>query len=276
MPVCSELLKKIRCAALVVDGAEDTDPQFEELTIVGKLPQDWMVSWLAANSDFDQADILYLKKELDEAIVELFGFATQLPLNLRCPEPMVVKAVSWIVATKMHDDMGKRLGMLKSRGIVKASRLCWVRGCYELVLEGGFVKEVVHILGDRVDVSSLKIGATYGLVRSHQDWHASLELVPFPGFKLHVFFAKTKTGPYKLLEKSFTHKRKVWNDLVEDCKSQWITNKSEDLSKSSTQQAKAELQHIHNEKKRSHLDAARSKAKETMEKKKQRKTISLS
>lgn len=153
MPMYSELLKKRKAMAPEIEDSE-ADATFSTISTIGKLVESWMMNWLADKSPLSSARLLDLKRADDDAIVQLFCVATQLPPNLQCPHAMIVKQVAWNVAGAMHDVMGERLTKLQARNIVVQNSLNLQKGCYELVVPEGFVTEVRHIGGGRLSMSA--------------------------------------------------------------------------------------------------------------------------
>ena len=58
---------------------------FDELTVAGKLEEQWLISWIVTNSDFDIADIIAAKDFDADAVYLLFQFATQIPYAAKLP-----------------------------------------------------------------------------------------------------------------------------------------------------------------------------------------------
>lgn len=68
--------------ARVPNGEEFID----DIRVVARLPDDWMVTWIADVSDLNASDIARVSQFETEAVLQLFLSATQLPPRLKLPD----------------------------------------------------------------------------------------------------------------------------------------------------------------------------------------------
>lgn len=196
MPMHGHLLNLIRQESMTTH--EDF---FANATILSKLPEDWVVSFLAEKSALSLRDLARVKAADPEGLRRLFSFGLQLPTGARLPPAMAEKAVAAKALAARCVDVGNRFKNWNSKRLHADGSLNWLYGCYQLTFENNRATRITHCLGDTAELPDhVVVTPAFTLVDNHCDWSARVSLAGTE-HKLYAYFSSDK-GPHKIAQYS--------------------------------------------------------------------------
>lgn len=267
-----------RDKAALLQPNVSADDQFApgEISIVSKIPKDFVISAITKISDLTNDDVLKATKFDEQAPRYLLMLATGWASSLQIPNEAMVKDVMMEVIVKRATVMGNRLAEFKRRGSLKADgSILWKNGVFKLVWAGDTedakLKQIVHISGDAIDVPKSAITRSWTLANYWSDWDARLEMCSAKQQVCH-FFNKTKIGPYRNAKLAGNNKA-FKEHVVEVAKLYHQQNASKEQEKQETNAVREGLQAMEKDKRKQRLEKARVAAEEMATQTKKRRTL---
>lgn len=258
------------------ENIDDRDCFIHNSTL-GKLDEEWIISWLVHRSDLSSDDIISMKKHDTEAVKQLLLYELQMPLTTKMNPASKDKAVAKRVCDARADEMGRRLKDFRKVGF-SAGSANWMNKCYKFVWTSetfdAKVKEVRHWNGEIAEVPDhCIITQQHVLQYNWSDWLAQVARSPLPPLRLCDLFKMKRNGPWSYPQpakaKDFERMCQRVADEVQVLREQ--LNPAESV----VVQAAAKLQELSSEKKARALANAREKAKQSMTEAKRRRTLTM-
>jgi hypothetical protein len=271
-----DVLVRRQQAQMQVMGADRHTEVFAEASSIKSIDKDWVIAWLAAHSDMTPAELIIAKDKEEEAISQLVTFESQIGFNMKLPEEFAVKPVVSRVLHIRSLACGSRLQHFKARNGIKGDgHLDWSKGCYTMEFQKNGDLKIHHIGGDHVVTTKHGIvKGVHKLLDNFSDWHASFRCHPQPAIKIHLWFQKSKTGPYRL--PMLTGTNKPMNEVVAAAQAQWEEAQAQAVSTLGVSAADQEqLQILERTTNKDKAVTARQAAAASMEAKRLKREISL-
>lgn len=178
-------------------GVPKRDDFFDDISVVGRLPDDWMGGWISQVSDLGASDILRIRQFDNEAVLQLFVFATQLPPRLKLPDACRSKRLMVAPANSRHDAYMKRLSTFKAGGgVLPSGQLNFLNKIYRMTWENNRLTSIQY----GADGTALTIPSHVHIMRDFEfemgylDGEARVVKRPMPAMKLITFWDK-RSGP---------------------------------------------------------------------------------
>lgn len=250
---------------------------FDDISTVGKLPEEWLGSWLCEVSDLRAADIINIQKFDSEAALQLFMYATQLPSKLKLPEECRAKRVMVALANHRHDLYGKRLRAFKaSTGIRPTGQLHFLNKAYKMVWTEGRLTELEHISKAKVAIPAhVHIMRDFTYECGYLDSEAKVVKAPMPPMKLSSFWCKKdRLGPWEH-EVIGGGKNKSISDLCAKIAVQFEEEDRARMAGVSNEDIKGKLEQQRSEQRKETMKRAQEAAMTALQAKRSKRSISL-
>lgn len=245
---------------------------------MGKIDEEWLITWLAKRGDITCDDIVNAKKHDSEVVVQLLHYVLQWPPSMRMNQYSKSKVVAERVFHQRADEVGKRLEKFRARGF-KNGAVEWKGKCYEFVWSDdgteATVKQVRHWNGEVADVPAhVMITRLHTLQCNWSDFSACVARSPVPPLKLCDLFKAKKNGPWSF---PAPLKAKEFEKVCErvDAEAQEQKRKMQMTTATSVNETAGKLAEMTQEKKAASLQKARKRAQETVAESKKKRVIAL-
>lgn len=194
------LLAEAQRRRIAMNGVSDERDVFVHSTTLGKLDEDWLISWLTQRSDLTNDDIISMKKRDTEAAQQLLQYELQLPLTLKMNQFSKDKAVAKRVFDARANEMGRRLQRFRAADMA-AGAASWKDKCFQFNWTSDtFDAKVTHVHHWNGDVAEVPehciITRQHTLQFNWSDWSAQVARSPLPPLKLCDFFKAKRNGPW--------------------------------------------------------------------------------
>ena len=273
---CNTLSRRLALKEEQIESG--SSEQFDSITTVNALNNDWLVMVVERLSDLTTQDVVAARGKGEEAPKLLFTIATQLPWQLKLPACLKVKEVALRVVLKIEQMQGtrlasfKRIGHLRSDGRLDLSGVCYTPYFNE---QRKLVK-VKHQSGAEANAEKYPMTTCWILTDNHSDWAAAMQMKPMPKVPLHTLFAESQTGPYNV--PPWTNKKGTqrFADLCAEVYKDFEDERAKlSAGDKTAEEVKEALATLDSARRRASMDKARLKAQETLQAKRQRRTIVL-
>ena len=182
----------------------ELDAEYATVRSMRQLPDVDIAVFLASRSDLSVEEVAAACASCGDARVEGLAFETQLPLNIKFPEEMKSKDITWKVLRQLADaNHGRMKEFKKNNGLNNQKFVFGPSGCYKCVFngDGKLTKIQRPATGAVAEVPSQYpfVKGKVCLVHNYSDEHATLETQGFPPIKLAALFNKAaKEGPHAI------------------------------------------------------------------------------
>lgn len=260
----------------------DANSTFAKVTQIDRLDVKWLMQFVTQHTDLTMSDIFKIYKMDTAGPLELFSYLTELPFALRLPKQCLVKWVLFELARDRHRLCGNRGAEFKRRGGVNDDgTINWrEHGAYELKFENGRCVQVLHRMSGLAATppEGIIVTTKFVLRNNFSDHLAFVECAPIPPIKLAKFFEMQAAGGAPAIGGPFAYRvcsgghNKNLNDLAAAKYKEWEREQEKaDISKEVTQ-GMAEAKSAQTKER---LKIAREKAAQSLQAKRQKRTITL-
>ena len=275
----NELSKRKAAQVAIVGGQADQFIGLSEnasIKSVCKADEGLLINWVAKRSDMSPAELVGACKKDDETLTRFVVFETGTPLSWKVGEQLHCKPVCIRVLDKLGDQLGGRTNNFKANNGIKGDgSVDWKFGVYRPELPVGQQDPLVlrHWNGDSVSMPNSGITQAHKLRDNFSDFGASFinPNIPGSGVKVHLFFKKDKTGPYKVMQPS----SKEFKEMIEKEVAAWEQSQTL-VNEDSRRQIDQALSEQSAEVAAERGKKARAAAAESLEKRKARRTVDMS
>lgn len=269
-------VNKREAAAAQTRGAT-SETLMQDLTTFKKIDDPFSLNFIVkAGKIADSSTLVACQSKYSDTFSELMTFETQMPGTVRMPDALRISPVLLNFCTKQSEDHGNRLAAFVAKGGITPTGLNWKFGSYEPRYdENTNLVSIKFINGDEVSVEDSGITSKHVVSDNFNDWSAKFNRPPGAGVKIHLFFKKSKLGPYKTQQ--LTSGGKWFQTCVESALTQWEKAKEAATAGAlaDTATALAALNEGKSQKNKDKAAGARKKAIEALERKRQARTVNF-
>lgn len=275
IPLHATLGKRLRTSKTA-----GTEGFFPDLTNIYKAGSDFLLDFLEGRGAETQKLITAHSKD-PEALKFLVHLETQIPFGLKPSEALFERAVLLKVMKHYGNEYGNRLQKFITDGGFDSpdGRAKFEKGCYRAVFDAkGVMIEIVHINGDKEKITDGMVDTSYGLRENYSDWNAYFEKKPYAKVKCSKLFEKNKTGPFRTLALKIKNAddpkfMAVVTNMQKDIhEKKRIVIGQENASSAATRES---LKRMEQKAKDEKTAKAREKAREILQKKEKRTTVTF-
>lgn len=268
------LLKRQRVA-----NTEHGEGCFATISTLGRLLQDFSISYLTSHSDMSASEVVEAVRHDSDAIAQLLAYDRQLSASLRLSEHFINKDFCIRMLQRRSKQMGSRLQKFKaSGGIAPTGAINWkVAGSYRLTFtEAGVLSTVTHApTGDVAEAgANFLITRDWVMYENWSDSSAYIQKAPRPPYKLMIFWqSKSKLGAYS--KPNYTGSKST--DLGREMNVEWDVFQDEQRGGMKAGAAEEAMECLNKiGQKRDALSKVRERAAEVVAKMRAKRTINLS
>ena len=267
-----DLLETRKAAQADSMGASASD-RFTDLSTFKSIPKEFQISWVAGRSDMSEEEVVQARARDEDSSAAMMVFGSQLPKTLRFPQEASIKPVMQKILDKASALTGNRLDKFKASGLILADGTAdFSQACYKPVFSANReTLTIAHYNGDIVRVQNHGITSEHRLKDNNHDRASAFVRRPQPPIKLHLFFAKEKTGPFRY--KQLTQNSKEFLSICEQSVEEWEAAKAATTAQVGvlTSQAKSALEDHVGEIKKDRAAKARKELADKLEAKRQKR-----